>query len=107
MQEGKVSEIATRTTDPEELKAYVARTHVSPSSPPTVIVHGTVDRMVPIQTSEELVVVLREAGVESKLIRVEGADHGFDLVPGVLEDVRKREAFEEANAFVARMLSKL
>lgn len=104
VQEGKVSELATGTTDPEVLKQYVAKTWVSKLAPPTVIVHGTEDLMVPFETSLELETALKEEGVESLLIGAEGENHGFDLVPGVLEDTRKRAWFEEANEFVARFL---
>lgn len=105
VQEGLVSELATRTTDPEELKQFVAKTHVKKGvTPPTVIIHGGSDVMVPFETSEELLEVLEKEGVESRLIKAEGENHGFDLVPGVLEVDEKKKWFEEANDFVEKYL---
>lgn len=105
IQEGLVSELATRTKDPEELKRFVAKTWVEKGrGVPTVVVHGSDDKMVPVGTSETLVSVLKEQGVEAEMIRAEGSDHGFDLVPGVWGDKEKMEVFERANDFVARFL---
>jgi acetyl esterase/lipase len=105
VQEGKVSELATRTTDADELKKFVAKMWVvEGKTPPTVVVHGTADAMVPFETSEELVNVLSEKGVECELIKAEGENHGFDLAPGLVGDEEKMKVFEQANDFVARFL---
>jgi acetyl esterase/lipase len=45
---------------------------------PVLLIHGTRDRWVPIEQSEELAGALRAAGVRHQLLRVEGARHGFD-----------------------------
>jgi acetyl esterase/lipase len=44
---------------------------------PFLIVHGGSDRLVPVGQSKELDEALRKAGVESTLVVVPGADHGF------------------------------
>ena len=72
--------------------------------PPTVLVHGTADLMVPFEISRELHEALREKGVETELIEMEGENHGFDLVPGAIEDEKKRRVFERANDFLAKYL---
>ncbi|KAL8277534.1 hypothetical protein RQP46_010089 [Phenoliferia psychrophenolica] len=104
IQEGRVAELAIGTTDAKVLSNFVAKTWVGKATPPTVLVHGTVDLMVPIETSIELLEVLKSEGVESLLIKAEGENHGFDLVPGVLADPRKRAWVDAANDFVAKYL---
>jgi acetyl esterase/lipase len=46
---------------------------------PTLLIHGTRDPWVPIAQSEQFAESLRAAGVAHRLIRVEGARHGFEL----------------------------
>jgi acetyl esterase/lipase len=52
-------------------------THVSPDDPPTLILHGDADQLVPIQQAEAIVAKLKEAGVEAKLVVKPGAGHGW------------------------------
>ncbi|KAL4961247.1 Alpha/Beta hydrolase protein [Aspergillus stella-maris] len=47
--------------------------------PPTFIIHGDSDRMVSVEVSRELFRVLREKGVQSELLEIEGEDHTFAL----------------------------
>jgi acetyl esterase/lipase len=68
-------------TDPERL-VQIAREispvyHVSPDDPPTLIIHGDQDRVVPLQQSELIVKELKKAGVETKLVIKKGAGHGW------------------------------
>ena len=51
--------------------------HVSPDDPPTLIIHGDADKLVPIQQAELIVEKLKEAGVEAKLVVKPGAAHGW------------------------------
>jgi acetyl esterase/lipase len=51
--------------------------HVSADDPPTLIIHGDADKLVPIQQAEIFVAKLKEAGVEAKLIVKPGAVHGW------------------------------
>jgi acetyl esterase/lipase len=60
--------------------------HVSPDDPPTLIIHGDKDDLVPLQQSETFVAKLRETGVEGKLIVKTGAGHGW---PDLLKDAEK------------------
>jgi len=50
---------------------------VSPDDPPTLLIHGTVDRTVPISHSERAYAAFQDAGVETDYIIMEGAGHGF------------------------------
>ena len=58
--------------------------HVSADDPPTLIIHGDADKLVPIQQAELIVDKLRQAGVEAKLVVKPGAAHGW---PGLDKDV--------------------
>jgi acetyl esterase/lipase len=51
--------------------------HVSPDDPPTLILHGDADTLVPIQQAESFVDKMREAKVEAKLVVKPGAGHGW------------------------------
>ena len=51
--------------------------HVSPDDPPTLIVHGDADKLVPIQQAEILVDKLKADKVEARLITKPGAAHGW------------------------------
>lgn len=58
-------------------------THVSPDDPPTLIIHGDADNLVPIAQAEAIVAKLKEAGVPAELIVKKGAGHGW---PGIEKD---------------------
>jgi len=51
--------------------------HASKDDPPTLIIHGDADKLVPIQQAEVLVQKLKDAGVEAKLVTKPGAAHGW------------------------------
>jgi acetyl esterase/lipase len=53
--------------------------HVTKNSPPTLILHGTVDKTVDRAQSQELDRVLTAHGVAHEFIMVAGAGHTFDL----------------------------
>lgn len=50
---------------------------VTPDDPPTLLIHGDADELVPISNSEILHESLEEAGVTSDFITIPGGDHGF------------------------------
>ncbi|KAL2831322.1 Alpha/Beta hydrolase protein [Aspergillus pseudoustus] len=52
---------------------------VTSSFPPTFIVHGDSDRMVPVELSRKLFEVLKGNKVECEMVEVEGEDHTFAL----------------------------
>jgi acetyl esterase/lipase len=53
--------------------------HLSCDDPPTLILHGTLDSLVPISQSDELVKRLRQVGVTHTYDRLEGWPHVMDL----------------------------
>ncbi len=61
----------------------------SSDDPPSLIIHGDADKLVPIQQAELMVEALKKHGVEAKLIVKPGASHGW---PKMHEDL---EAFAD------------
>jgi acetyl esterase/lipase len=49
--------------------------------PPCLILHGTADKLVPVEQSEILARALAKAGVPHELVIIEGAPHSFHLQP--------------------------
>jgi acetyl esterase/lipase len=63
-------------------------THVTSDAPPFLLVHGTTDWLVPYAQSEQLAAALTAAGVDVRLVPVEGAEHiftGCDDVDAVVQ----------------------
>jgi acetyl esterase/lipase len=58
--------------------------HVSSDDPPTLIIHGDADVLVPIQQAELIIDKLKKSGVETKLVVKKGAGHGW---PNLLKDM--------------------
>ena len=52
-------------------------THVSADDPPTLIIHGDADVLVPLQQSESFVKKMKSAGAQAKLVVKKGAGHGW------------------------------
>lgn len=68
---------------PVEQRSELARLvsplhHVSNACPPTLIVHGEVDAVVPVEESLLLHQALQDAGVDVSLCVLRGAGHGWD-----------------------------
>jgi acetyl esterase/lipase len=57
--------------------------HASSDDPPTLIIHGDADLLVPIQQAEIILDKLKSSGVETKLVVKKGAQHGW---PDLLKD---------------------
>ena len=57
--------------------------HASSDDPPTLIIHGDADLLVPIQQAELILEKLKSSGVETKLVVKKGAQHGW---PDILKD---------------------
>jgi acetyl esterase/lipase len=76
-------------TDEKKLREIATQvspiTHVTADSPPTLIMHGDKDNLVPLQQSEEILAKFREVGVEAKLIVKKGEGHGWLTILGDLE----------------------
>ena len=59
-------------------------THVSADDPPTLLIHGDKDNLVPLQQSESILARFKEVGVPAKLIVKKDAGHGWLTI---LEDM--------------------
>lgn len=59
----------------EDLSPYKA---ISPDDAPTLILHGTVDPLVPLEQSERFIAKLKATGVPAQLIIHQGGAHGWD-----------------------------
>ena len=57
-------------------------THVSASAPPTLLLHGDADDVVPYRQSEAMEAALKAANVPVTLFRVPGGVHGSDFGMG-------------------------
>ena len=51
--------------------------HVTPDDPPTLLIAGDKDELVPIDHSRNIQQAFQQANVTSQLIEVAGAGHGF------------------------------
>jgi acetyl esterase/lipase len=58
--------------------------HVSKSSPPTLIIHGDADKLVPMQQAQLIVEKLKAVSVPAELVVKPGAGHGW---PGLVKDM--------------------
>jgi acetyl esterase/lipase len=70
-----------RITDQAERDKLLAELspahHATPDDPPTLLIHGDRDLLVPLQQSRRMVARLEKAGVEAKLVVKEGGAHGW------------------------------
>jgi acetyl esterase/lipase len=88
---------------PEDIKPAFLQLFVSESHPPTVLVHGTADEVVPDQESVHHHEQLKKLGVKTELILVQGAGHGLvDLKSGFPPKPAegKDEAYGRAAEFI-------
>ena len=63
--------------DPNQASSVSPLLHVSSNDPPTLLIHGDKDELVPLWHSEKLHEASKKRGVESELVVIEGAAHGF------------------------------
>ena len=56
-------------------------THAAKGAPPTLLLHGTADRLVPCEQSRRYVQKLREVGATVELLELEDAPHDFSGKP--------------------------
>ncbi|MBW7996404.1 MAG: alpha/beta hydrolase [Candidatus Glassbacteria bacterium] len=87
--------------DPADLDWYAAfepLRNLTPSYPPTVLLHGEKDTDVPFEQSERMAEELKRHGVAFEFIRHPAWGHGFDHVG--LDDTGVQEAFDRVLAFL-------
>jgi dipeptidyl aminopeptidase/acylaminoacyl peptidase len=59
------------------VKAASAVSFIDPKDPPTLLVHGTDDRTVPVTQSREMIATLKAAGVRSEFLELPETDHSW------------------------------
>ncbi|MET0271817.1 MAG: alpha/beta hydrolase [Phenylobacterium sp.] len=59
------------------MAAASAMGHVDATDPPMLLIHGVLDKTVPVAQSRAMAAKLQGAGVKSQLIEIEGADHSW------------------------------
>jgi acetyl esterase/lipase len=67
---------------PERYRALSPITDAAGAAPPTLLLYGEDDGLVPVRDTERYVEGSRAAGNEVETIGIPRAGHGFDLVPG-------------------------
>jgi acetyl esterase/lipase len=71
----------TKVTDPDRIVAhyrYISpRYHVTEDDAPSLLLHGDIDRLVPLQQSELIRDGFKQAGVPHRLYVHKGGDHGW------------------------------
>jgi acetyl esterase/lipase len=71
----------TLIADPEAIRRLLREaspvSHVSPDDPPTILIHGDQDRVVPLQQSRQLADRLTEAKVAVRLVTQSGKAHAW------------------------------
>src|SRR5690606_12762467 len=90
--------LGTRYVSDPDLYALASPiTHATADDPPTLLVHGTVDDVVPVDQSDILAAKLKELGVPVWYDRMEGWHHAMDLyVPAHDHCLRVVEMYVEA-----------
>jgi acetyl esterase/lipase len=77
----KESNVSVPIADPKRLQEIARQispiSHVTPDDPPTLIIHGDADRLVPLQQSERIVEEFKKTGIPTNLVVKKGAGHGW------------------------------
>jgi len=92
-----------REKDRDALLRYNPIDQATADYPPTIFIHGDQDTDVPYEQSVLMHEKLKEQGVFTRLITMEGADHAFDQHFNAPE---VREAFNEILSFLETVLKK-
>jgi acetyl esterase/lipase len=77
----------------EEAHAAGPIAYASAAFPPTLLLHGTVDKVVPPSASVNMYNVLVQAGAAVELHMLSGLPHGFARRPGFVERLQDEIAF--------------
>ncbi|MCP9274706.1 alpha/beta hydrolase [Mycolicibacterium arenosum] len=72
----------TPAEHPDRYAAIASATHLGPTAPPTLILVGAADHLVPVGATHRFVDAARRAGVDAQLVSVPYADHVFDARTG-------------------------
>jgi len=73
--------------------------HVVPGAPPTLVIHGNADTVVPLAWSEHFVAAMRQAGNTARLETLAGKGHAF-IMPGYGDNATITRALTLTDAFL-------
>lgn len=90
--------IATARLGVENSKDLSPSHHIGKHTPPTLIMHGTKDTTVPIGSVEAFEKQMKKLGRPCKLVRYEGAAHGF-----FNRGEHQEQTLKEADAFLVEL----
>ncbi len=65
--------------DPAAYRDASPMYRISPGAPPFLVVHGSIDNLVPVEQARQLVGELRAAGGQAAYVELAGAPHAFDV----------------------------
>lgn len=80
--------------EPEKFFPYMALKNITPSYPPTLMIHGDQDTDVPYAQSTLVAAELKKHGVAHRLLRIRGAEHGLAGADREVVESAYREAVE-------------
>ncbi len=89
--------VGVMRTDKERMKATSPRFMATAIKAPVLLVHGTHDRVVPIEQSQVMAEALAQAGKAYRFVKQERGDHGLRVQEHRLEFFKELEAFLEQN----------
>lgn len=75
--------------DPETFRLASPIKHVTKDDPPTMVIHGTLDFLVGVSQSDNLVKKLKETGVKTEYLRLDGWPHALDMSQPMNDYCRK------------------
>ena len=96
--------LASLNCDADRMKAASPISHISRDDPPTQILHGDSDDLVPLAESKAFEQALRAAGVEVEFRVIEGAGHGLRANDPVRQKAILDDAFASLAGFLDRSL---
>jgi acetyl esterase/lipase len=88
--------------EPAAFDRYCPVRQVKPDYPPTMLVHGEIDTVVPVQQSINMAQACQRQGVESVLRVLPEMDHAFEMDEQALQDPVIAPLFEEVLTFIRK-----
>jgi acetyl esterase/lipase len=79
---GWMGKVVVGTTPDEDVAPYVDASpvaHVDAKACPFLVVHGTLDNLVPVAQARRFVAALRDVGTDVTYVELAGAPHAFDV----------------------------
>jgi dipeptidyl aminopeptidase/acylaminoacyl peptidase len=94
-------QVGSSWDDRQQLKDTSPRQLAARFRVPVLLLHGTEDRVVPFEQSQDMADALREAGQNVRLVKLEGGDHALSFQSHRVQFYRELEGFLAANLAAA------